>query len=308
MQIGVQNGGIQFFGRGYLPRGKEPMQLCVLGSGSSGNCIYIQAGATKILIDAGLSGRETERRLEQIGIQPGEIQAICLTHEHSDHVAGLPVLYSRHHMALYANRGTVDALQRDERRGGLAWNIFTTGAPFRIGELQIEPFAVSHDAYEPVGFILTGAGTRAGVVTDIGVGTHLVRERLRGCRVVVLESNHDEEMLSDARRPEYLKQRIRGRQGHLSNRHAAEMLAEIGSAGLEQVFLAHISADCNLPELAVHTVGNILAEHGLQQVRVTTTFADRVSEMWRAGVPAGSAPATPAITPAIAVAPASVAT
>ena len=121
----------------------------------------------------------------------------------------------------------------------------------------------------------------------------------------MLESNHDEELLADARRPEYLKQRIRGRQGHLSNRHAAEMLAEIAGTDLRQVFLAHISADCNLPELAAHTVGNILAEHGLQQVRVTTTFADRVSEMWRAGTPAGSAPAVPAITPAIAVAQAS---
>ena len=304
MQIGV-DGGMQTPGRGEPPRGKEHMQLCVLASGSSGNCVFVQAGGTKILIDAGLSGRETERRLEQIGVQPAEIQAICLTHEHSDHVAGLAVLSARYHMRLYANGGTVEALRRDERRGGLAWNVFTTGAPFQIGELAIEPFSVSHDAYEPVGFILTGGGARAGVVTDIGVSTHLVRERLRGCQVVVLESNHDEELLADAPRPEYLKQRIRGRQGHLSNRHAAEMLAEIAGTDLRQVFLAHISADCNLPELAAHTVGNILAEHGLQQVRVTTTFADRVSEMWRAGTPAGSAPAVPAITPAIAVAQAS---
>lgn len=281
------------------------MQLCVLASGSSGNCIYVRAGATKILIDAGLSGRETERRLDQIGVQPDEIQAICLTHEHSDHVAGLPVLYSRHQMALYANRGTVDALQRDERRSGLAWNVFTTGAPFRIGDLQIEPFAVSHDAYEPVGFILANNGVRVGVVTDIGVSTHLVRERLRGCRMVVLESNHDEEMLSAARRPESLKQRIRGRQGHLSNQHAAEMLVEIAGDELEQVFLAHISADCNLPELAVHTVGNVLAEHGLQQVRIKMTFADRISEMWCANAHAGSGPAALPIAQATAVAPAS---
>lgn len=281
------------------------MQLCVLASGSSGNCIYVRAGATKILIDAGLSGRETERRLDQIGVHPDEIQAICLTHEHSDHVAGLPVLYSRHQMALYANRGTVDALQRDERRSGLAWNVFTTGAPFSIGDLRIEPFAVSHDAYEPVGFILANNGVRVGVVTDIGVSTHLVRERLRGCRMVVLESNHDEEMLSAARRPESLKQRIRGRQGHLSNQHAAEMLVEIAGDELEQVFLAHISADCNLPELAVHTVGNVLAEHGLQQVRIKMTFADRISEMWCANAHAGSATAALPIAQATAVAPAS---
>lgn len=281
------------------------MQLCVLASGSSGNCIYVRAGATKILIDAGLSGRETERRLDQIGVHPDEIQAICLTHEHSDHVAGLPVLHSRHQMALYANRGTVDALRRDERRSGLAWNVFTTGAPFHIGDLRIEPFAVSHDAYEPVGFILANNGVRVGVVTDIGVSTHLVRERLRGCRMVVLESNHDEEMLSAARRPESLKQRIRGRQGHLSNQHAAEMLVEIAGNELEQVFLAHISADCNLPELAVHTVGNILAEHGLQQVRIKMTFADRISEMWCANAHAGSGPVALPIAQATAVAPAS---
>lgn len=258
------------------------MELCVLSSGSSGNCILVQSGATKILIDAGLSGRETERRLAAINVAPNEIQGICLTHEHGDHVAGLRVLHSRYNIKLYANSGTAQALRRLPRFANLPWNIFTTGSKFQIGEVCIEPFAVSHDAYEPVGFIAHNSHVRAGIVTDIGVGTHLVRERLRGCHALVIESNHDEQMLIDSKRPEYLKQRIRSRQGHLSNRLAGELLAEIADANLQQVFLAHISSDCNQPELAISTVNRILTDRGLAKVRLTLTSADKISEIWRA--------------------------
>lgn len=270
------------------------MRLCVLGSGSSGNCVFVQAGETRILIDAGLSGRETSRRLEEINVDIADIQAICLTHEHSDHVSGLGALYSRHQIRIYANSGTKDALCRRNPYDNFDWNIFTTGSSgFKIGELKIEPFSVPHDASEPVGFVLTGQKARVGVVTDLGISTNLVRERLRDCQVIVLEANHDEQLLANSQRPEFLKQRIRGRHGHLSNHSAAEMLKEIACENLQQVFLAHISSECNKAELAHQTVAQALTDCGLHHVKIQITFPDRISEIWHAGTLCKSTILTP---------------
>jgi phosphoribosyl 1,2-cyclic phosphodiesterase len=256
------------------------MKVCVLASGSSGNCIFVGSGATRILIDAGLSGRETARRLEQIGEQLDAIQGICLTHEHSDHTAGLTILHTRSQLALYANAGTIEAIQRDEKMRALKWHVFTTGAPFSIGELQIAPFSVSHDAFDPVGFIVSSATARLGVVTDIGVSTHLVRERLRHCQALIVESNHDERLLADARRPWHLKQRIAGRQGHLSNQHAAQLIAEIASTELRQVFLSHLSMDCNRPELALQATHEALLRQGRADITINITYPNQVSAIW----------------------------
>ncbi len=256
------------------------MKLCVLGSGSSGNCTFVASGATRILIDAGLSGRETERRLAEIGESSVDINAICLTHEHGDHIAGLGVLHSRFGIPLYANGGTIESLSRIPRLAGIEWRVFSTGSAFEVGDLRIEPFSVSHDAYEPVGFIVSSPGMRAGIVTDIGVSTHLVRERLRGCRALVVEFNHDESLLSDAQRPWFLKQRIAGRQGHMSNQSAAEMIAEVAGPDLLCVFLSHLSLDCNRPDLALKTARAALAGRGLDGVRVELTTADRISQVW----------------------------
>ncbi len=256
------------------------MKLCVLGSGSSGNCTFVASGATRILIDAGLSGRETERRLGEIGESSSGINAICVTHEHSDHIAGLGVLHSRFGIPLYANGGTVESLRRVPRLARIEWRVFSTGSPFRVGGLDIEPFSVSHDAYEPVGFVVSSGRARAGIVTDIGVSTHLVRERLRGCSALVVESNHDESMLSDARRPWFLKQRIAGRQGHMSNQSAAEMIAEVAGPDLCCVYLSHLSSDCNRPELALGAARAALNRRGLQGVRVELTSASRISFVW----------------------------
>ena len=256
------------------------MKICVLASGSSGNCIYAGTGSTHILIDAGMSGRETLNRLEQVGVKLAEITAVCLTHEHSDHIAGLGVLHSRHGIALYANAGTIEAVGKDEKLRGLPWRVFSTGSLFSIGDLTLEPFSVSHDAYEPVGFVVACGPVRVGVVTDIGVSTHLVRERLKHCRALVVESNHDEQLLADARRPWPLKQRIAGRQGHLSNQHAAELIAGISGTELNRVFLAHLSADCNRPELALKTTQMALLRQGHSRVQVELTYPDRISEVW----------------------------
>jgi phosphoribosyl 1,2-cyclic phosphodiesterase len=259
------------------------LRLCVLASGSKGNCTYVGSDTTGILIDAGLSGRETIRRLGEIGVPVGAIQAVCVTHEHSDHTSGLAVLQKGGRVALYANSGTIDGLKARGVGGELPWQVFSTGSPFQVGDLALEPFSVPHDAYDPVGFII-GCGTdRVGVVTDMGTVTGLIRERLKRCQAIVVEANHDERLLKDADRPWRLKQRIFGRQGHLSNAHAAELIAEVAGESLAVAYLAHLSQDCNRPDLALKAVTEALIQRGLARVSVRIASPDHVSEVWVSG-------------------------
>ncbi|MDA0322159.1 MAG: MBL fold metallo-hydrolase [Verrucomicrobia bacterium] len=256
------------------------MKICVLASSSSANCTYIESGRTRILIDAGLSAKETTVRLASIGVEPGSIQAICVSHEHSDHIAGLRVLHQRHGIPLYANSGTSDAVSSLPRNDCLGWKVFSTGAPFLVGDLRIEPFSVPHDAYEPVGFVISDLTDRVGIVTDMGTATELIRQRLRGCHGLVIETNYDDDLLRDSKRPWPLKQRIMGRQGHLSNQHAAEMIAEILSPQLRRVYLAHLSNDCNRPELAMKAMRDGLNGHAADHLQIVLTHADRPTELW----------------------------
>ncbi|HOW97812.1 MAG TPA: MBL fold metallo-hydrolase [Kiritimatiellia bacterium] len=256
------------------------LQVCVLASGSSGNCIFVGSTRTGILIDAGLSGKETLRRLDLLEIPAARIRAVCVSHEHNDHTAGLRALQRRHGLDLYANTGTIEALQRNPDLNDLAWKVFSTGFAFSIGDLTVEPFAVSHDAYEPVGFVIAAGRERVGIATDIGVATGLVRERLKGCRVLVIESNHDERLLLEAERPWQLKQRIAGRQGHLSNASAARLVCELAGPELEHVFLVHLSEECNRQDLALKTARQMLDQAGHARIGVSLTFPDRVSEIW----------------------------
>ena len=256
------------------------MKICVLGSSSGGNCTYLASQRTAILIDAGLSGRETGKRLAEIGVVTESIEAICLTHEHGDHTSGLAALSKIGRIRLYANSGTAEGVKAKPGLAALSWNIFSNGSPFRIGDLEIEPFSVPHDAYDPVGFVVRCGETCVGVVTDMGVVTGLIRERLRLCNALVIESNHDEQMVKDADRPWHLKQRIVGRQGHLSNAHAAELLAEIVGPHLKMVFLAHLSGECNRPDLALKAVTDSLRAKNATHVVVKVAPPDRISELW----------------------------
>ena len=253
------------------------LQLSVLASGSSGNCTWVASETTHILIDAGLSARQTVTRLEAAGGAIDQIQAVCVSHEHQDHTAGLRVLHNRHGIPLYANAGTVDALSNEPRLAALPWKLFSTGYAFTIGDLSIEPFSVPHDALDPVGFIVAHQDMRVGVVTDMGMVTSLIRERLRHCQVLVVESNHDEVLLQNAARPWSLKQRIRGRQGHLSNQGTASLLREIANPQLRHVFLAHLSEDCNRQDLALESARVALAESGYPAVDVQLGYPDRIS-------------------------------
>lgn len=255
------------------------MKVCVFVSGSSGNCIYVASEQTAILVDAGLSCRETLNRLESVGGRPENIKAICITHEHDDHVSSLGPMFRRIRADLYANSGTIEGATRNDKLKNLPWKVFRTGEAFSVGDLKIEPFSVPHDAYDPVGFVISSGDSRVGVVTDMGMPTELIRVKLRNCQVVVLESNHDEPLLKDSARPWSLKQRIAGWQGHLSNEQACQLLADIAGPQLRTVFLAHLSSECNTPELAVRTAVAKLAKCGSQHVSVKLTYSDRASDL-----------------------------
>ena len=257
------------------------LTLCILASGSSANCIYVASETTRILIDAGLSGKETARRLEQIGSDIASIRAICVTHEHDDHRSALGILHRRFKTPLYANAGTIKAIELEGARPELSWQVFTTGAPFDVGDLHVEPFSVPHDSYDPVGFAVGNGAHRIGIVTDMGMSTTLIRQRLKNCHALVVEANHDEAMLKEAKRPWSLKQRILSGQGHLSNSQAAELIAEIAGPQLRAVFLVHLSSECNTPELAVRTIRKELEKQGHGHVELKLSFADRVSDVLR---------------------------
>jgi phosphoribosyl 1,2-cyclic phosphodiesterase len=258
----------------------EGLRVCVLASGSTGNSVYVSSGAHAILIDAGISARALGGRLADIGVDPASLDGICISHEHDDHVRALRVFHRRHRVPLYGNAGTIEAIRRNPAWRELPWQVFTTGSPFTVGDLRIETFLVPHDAYEPVGFVVSRGGRRIGIATDLGTPTHLIRERLRDCRLLVVEANHDDRMLEEAPRPWQLKQRIRGRQGHLSNERAAGMVAEIAGPNLERVVLAHLSRDCNREHLALRAVEAGLAGCGHCHVQVSVASPDRVSEVW----------------------------
>ena len=254
------------------------MRLGVLASGSRGNCTLIATPTTRILIDAGLSGRETARRLSLLEMVPEELNAILIGHEHSDHIQGLPVLAGRYGIPVYINRDTARATEKKLARARSV-KIFTNGHSWEIGDLTILPFSVFHDAQDPVGFIIRQGKISVLVATDLGMPTRLVKERLKGNRIVILEANHDPEMLMNGDRPWRLKQRIKSRQGHLSNQAAAELLAEETGDALTDIFLAHLSQDCNHPDKALRVVREHLEKKGRGHIRVRLTYQDRISEV-----------------------------
>lgn len=257
------------------------MQITILGSGSAGNCTVIETDATKLLVDAGLSGRQIVRRLALIGRNLEQISGIILTHEHSDHTRGLGALCKARSIAVYANRLTAEAVAADpewQDRGRISWRLFATGASFEVGDLLVESFSVPHDAYDPVGFVVRHArsGVSVGVLTDLGHVTKLVTERMRTMDALVLEANHDLKLLQeDTARPWATKQRIMSRHGHLSNDAAATLASEVASDKLRHVFLAHLSRDCNRPELAQQAVGEKLRKIGARHVAIAVSSQDK---------------------------------
>lgn len=237
--------------------------LTVLGSGSAGNCAVLRTGNCTLLIDGGLSARQIVRRLEQAGGSPDRLDGILLTHEHIDHVCGLEVFCRKWSVPVYCNALTAAALRSREDLVRKDWRLFTTGRDFSIGDITVEPFSVPHDAMDPVGFVFHCGTASVGYLTDLGVATRLVMERVRRVSTLVLEANHDEKMLQeDTRRPWPVKQRIMSRHGHLSNQAAAEVAARLPE--LRRIVLGHLSRDCNAPELALETVRRAVSGSGAE--------------------------------------------
>ena len=242
------------------------LRVCLLGSGSAGNCAYIgmpsegkQAGEG-ILIDAGLSSMQILSRLRAIHVDIREIKGILITHEHQDHVAGADVLALAYQVPVYANEGTRRAA-RNLRKLPVSVRSFETDLPFTVGPFYIHPFPISHDAADPVGFSIRTDRHKVGMVTDLGRLTPSLT-RLKECDLLILESNYDTEMLMNGPYPDHLKKRVLGDQGHLSNHDSALLLRMLLHPGLRYLLLAHLSQKNNLPDLAYQTAQEILNSPG----------------------------------------------
>lgn len=246
-------------------------RLTILGSGSSGNCAYLETAGSRVLVDAGFSVRQIRQRLASIGRVPESLTGILITHEHSDHIQGAAALSQKLGVPLYCNRFTGEAIEY-LAKVKLDLRVFATGASFELGDLVIETFAVPHDAQDPVGFLIRTTSGNIGFLTDLGHATRLVLERVRRANVLVLESNHDVKLLQDCpHRPWSLKQRILSRHGHLSNEAAADAAEEIMSAELRHLYLGHLSRECNRPELAHQVMDSRLKRIGAHHVRLEVT-------------------------------------
>ena len=238
----------------------------MLASGSKGNAIVVCSQRTRILVDAGLSGKELASRLQRTPVGLKQLDALMVTHEHQDHVRGLGVLSRRCDLPVYATGGTLEGLPPDT--GTMAHvHVFQPGTPFNVGDLRIQAFAISHDAREPVGFVIENNGTRLGICTDLGVATHLVRTKLQNCHGLVVEANHDMALLLNGPYPPHLKQRIRSRHGHLSNTDTCELLKSVLHSDLQSVFFAHLSEVNNHPELVATGYRQLLELPEWEKVR-----------------------------------------
>ncbi|HMP84808.1 MAG TPA: MBL fold metallo-hydrolase [Verrucomicrobiota bacterium] len=247
------------------------VKLTILGSGSSGNCAYLETEDARILVDAGFSPRQIRQRLASIGRAPENLTAILVTHEHSDHIQGLAGIAGKLNIPIYCNRATRDEIVRILNMT-FDFRLFTTGSSFDVGDVAVETFAIPHDAQDPVGFLIRTPSGNIGFATDLGHVTKLVTERTRAANALVLEANHDVKMLQECvRRPWSLKQRILSRHGHLSNEAAADCAVEIMSADLRHVYLGHLSRECNKPELARDVVQRKLDDIGATHVRLQIT-------------------------------------
>lgn len=255
-------------------------RVCLLASGSQGNSLLIESGRTRLLVDAGLSARELRRRLETLGVAAESLTALLVTHEHTDHVRGLGPLVRQLRLPVYLQTDLATKLDDVGRTDCV--REFAAGEDFVVEDLTVRPFSVTHDALAPVGFTLSGEQGKVGIATDLGIATRLVSECLQGCRVVVLETNHDEALLRDGPYPWPLKQRVRSAHGHLSNVAGSQLLEGVLWQGLETVFLGHLSETNNRPELALASVNQVLGRQNVCAPRLFVGEQHRPT-VWAAG-------------------------
>lgn len=233
------------------------MKLCSIASGSSGNCIFAGSDTTSLMIDTGISGKRIEEGLNEIGHTTREMDGILITHEHSDHISGLGVVSRRYGIPIYATKGTKEAILSCKSVGEIPEDLFREIEPdrdFTVGDIQVSPVAISHDAAQPTAYILRQGKKSMAVMTDLGKYDSYIIEKLQHLDVLLLEANHDVHMLQVGTYPYYLKQRILGDRGHLSNELSGQLLSEVLHDNFKTVILGHLSKENNYERLAYETV------------------------------------------------------
>lgn len=235
------------------------MRFASLGSGSAGNALVAEAGTTRLLVDCGFTIRETEHRLARLGLQPHDLDGILLTHEHDDHAGGAFRFASKHRLTVWVTHGTLNAAQRYLPRGYDAPTVvIDSHTSFAVGNIEIQPFPVPHDAAEPVQYVLSDGTSRLGILTDTGIGTPHIERMLSGCHGLVLECNHDLDMLMNGPYAWPLKQRVSSRLGHLDNQSSAGILSSLDNSRLQHIVAAHLSEKNNTPLLAAQALASAL--------------------------------------------------
>ncbi|MCL2168489.1 MAG: MBL fold metallo-hydrolase [Defluviitaleaceae bacterium] len=240
------------------------ISFCTIASGSSGNSAFVSVGKNKILVDAGLSGRAIEEGLRAVGIDPRGLSAIFVTHEHGDHIKGAGVLSRRHKLPIYMTAGTKAGARELGKIAPGCLRLVRAGVPVALDGVEVMPFAVCHDALEPVGYTFTTKSHKIAITTDLGHATDSVAAHLLDSDIILIESNHDIDMLKNGSYPADLKARILSPLGHLSNAACGELLAKIITEKTKHIFLAHLSEENNHPAIALNTVQNILTANNIK--------------------------------------------
>lgn len=248
--------------------------FCPLASGSKGNALFLGTEKTRVLIDAGISARSLIERLAEIAVDPQTLEAIIVTHEHTDHIAGLSILAPRLNIPVFCNAETAKGILA-VTRGRPRFKIFATGEPFSFGDLEIFPFSVPHDTLDPVAFAVRCGEVKVGICADLGHVTSMVKKALEKCDYLYLEANHQPSMVHASARPQIYKTRVLGKQGHLSNEECGRLIKAVYHPGLKHVHLAHLSSECNTPEVALQVVREQIAGVPLD---LSIAHQDRVSQ------------------------------
>lgn len=254
------------------------MKLCSIASGSSGNCIYVGSEQANLLVDAGISAKRIENGLNEIDIFPDTIEGILITHEHSDHVSGLGIIARKYHMPIYATYETAIAIQSIKSLGEIPKELFHYINPneaFQIKDICVDPFSTSHDAANPVGYTMKSNGQKIGFATDLGMYDDYILSKLDDSELLFIEANHDVNMLMVGKYPYYLKQRILGNRGHLSNDTSADLISKLINKKLQYIFLAHLSKENNYEELAYETVCSELISRKCYSSGINLSVAHR---------------------------------
>lgn len=262
------------------------MRMVSIASGSSGNCIYIGSESTHILVDAGISNKRIEQGLNEIGLKGGEMDGILITHEHSDHIKGLGVLSRKHHLPIYGTRATLEQIASTSSLGTIDRELLRPISPdvdFSLGDLTIKAFSIDHDAADPVAYRVKNGSRTVAVATDMGHFDPYIIQHLEGLDAILLESNHDVRMLETGPYPYYLKRRILGDRGHLSNENAGRLLSYILHDNMKKILLGHLSRENNYEELAYETVRLEIDEgdcpYGASDFSISVAHRDRMSEI-----------------------------